>query len=123
MSGDKIDIGVQYYYTNTGTPPAPTSSFNDVLNSLVNGLVTVTGGSRGTTTELLNSSGPVYGGLNNFLTDNDPNTSNKPKAYNAVQVENLYLRSQGITDYYRTQHSGRLPFSLSKEEDIPDYLQ
>ncbi len=81
MSGDRIDIGVQYYYTNTGTPPAPNSSFNDVLNSLVGGLVAATGGAKGTVTDLSGSGSPVYGGLNSFLTNNDPNTTGKPKAY------------------------------------------
>lgn len=43
-------------------------------------------------------------------------------ALNSVQVDNLYLRSQGITNSYRTDHVG-IPFSESKVELTPDYLK
>ena len=43
-------------------------------------------------------------------------------AFNAIQVDNLYLRSIGINNLYRTKHEG-VPFSVSKVELIPDYLK
>jgi hypothetical protein len=81
MSGDQIDIAVQYYFNNLGTPQSPNNSFNDVLNSLANGIVTLTAGSKGVLSDFTNAAGPVYGGLNSFLTNNDPTPATKPKAY------------------------------------------
>jgi RHS repeat-associated protein len=82
MSGDKVDIGVQYYYLNMGTPSSPNPSINDVLNSLANGIVTMAGGAKGTIGDLNNTStSPVYAALNSFLTSMDSTPSSKPKAY------------------------------------------
>jgi RHS repeat-associated protein len=81
MSGDKIDLGVQEYY-NSGSTGTPGSSLSDVLASLATGIVSVSGGAKGSLTDLNNTStSPVYAALNSFLTGNDPNPSGKPKAY------------------------------------------
>jgi len=81
MSGDKVDMAVQYYFNSTGTAPTPVSSLNDVLNSLADGLVTMTGGAKGTLGDFTNPAGTVYSALNNFLINNDPTPPTKPKAY------------------------------------------
>jgi RHS repeat-associated protein len=81
MSGDKIDIAVQYYFNNIGTPQSPVSSFNDILNSLANGIVTMTAGAKGAASDILASTSPVYTGLTSFLSSNDPTPGTKPKAY------------------------------------------
>ena len=83
MSGDKLDISVQSFYNGTGTPNAPTSSFTDVLNSLAGGIVTMSGGAKGTTAQLVADGGTLslYEGLNSMINTSDPNTTNKPKAY------------------------------------------
>ena len=52
----------------------------------------------------------------------DEENSVNASGLNSVQVTNLYLRTQGINTYYRTDHVG-LPFSTSKVEQIPDYLK
>jgi RHS repeat-associated protein len=80
MSGDSVNIGVQCYYTipNSGTNY---SSFNDVLNSLANGLVNLTGGAHGTVSNLTSSSSSVYTGLTSFLGGDDTAHSGYPKAY------------------------------------------
>lgn len=52
----------------------------------------------------------------------DEKNSVNASGLNSVQVTNLYLRTQGINTYYRTEHIG-LPFSTSKVEWIPDYLK
>ncbi|HVY73739.1 MAG TPA: DUF6443 domain-containing protein [Puia sp.] len=81
MSGDKIDIGVHYYYKN-GTNSSDPSSLTDVVNSLASGIVGMTAGGKGTVSGLSDPvTGPVYAALNSFLTDKDPNPSGKPKAY------------------------------------------
>ncbi len=81
MSGDKIDLSVQSYYNGTGTPNAPNNSFTNVLNSLVNGIVSMSSGGKGTVTQLTGTGSPVYTGLTSFLAANDPVTTGKPKAY------------------------------------------
>ena len=81
MSGDKIDLAVQYYFNTQSTPAAPVSVFSDVLNSLANGIVTAASGTKGAVTDLTNPSGSVYTGLTSFVTGNDPTPATKPKAY------------------------------------------
>jgi RHS repeat-associated protein len=72
---------VQEYY-NSGSTGTPGSSLTDVLASLATGIVSVSGGAKGSLTDLNNTStSPVYAALNSFLTGNDPNPSGKPKAY------------------------------------------
>jgi RHS repeat-associated protein len=81
MSGDKVDIGVQYYY-NSGTTGTPNSSLTDVLASLATGIVNVSSGGKGSLTDLNNTgASPIYAALNSFFTNNNPNPSGKPKAY------------------------------------------
>ncbi len=80
MSGDKIDLSVQYFY-NSGTNTTQNSSVTDVLASLASGIVNMASGGKGSMTDLNNSSGsPLYSALSSFIT-NDSNPSVKPKAY------------------------------------------
>jgi RHS repeat-associated protein len=81
MSGDTVDVATQFYYLANGTVNSPTSSLNDVLNSLAAGIVNMAGGSKGSLSDLTGTSSPVLGALNSFLPTNDPNTTSKPKAY------------------------------------------
>ncbi|HVU95516.1 MAG TPA: DUF6443 domain-containing protein [Puia sp.] len=81
MSGDTISMAVKSFY-KTGTNSAQTSSFNDILTSLANGLVTATGGSHGTIANLTASNSAVFAGLTSFLNSDDPNPGTTyPKAY------------------------------------------
>jgi RHS repeat-associated protein len=81
MSGDKVDIGVQYYY-NSSTKGGNTSSLTDVIASLATGIVNASSGAKGSLTELNNpSSGPLFDAINAFLTDKEPDPAGKPKAY------------------------------------------
>jgi hypothetical protein len=53
-----------------------------VLASLATGIVSASGGVKGSLADLNNTStSPVYAALNSFLTGSDPNPSGKPKAY------------------------------------------
>ncbi|MBS1947144.1 MAG: hypothetical protein JST47_05210 [Bacteroidetes bacterium] len=81
MSGDTVQVAVKSFY-KTGTNSAQTSSFNDILNSLANGLVSSTSGAHGNVGNLTASNSNVYTGLNSFITSSDPNTGTSyPKAY------------------------------------------
>jgi RHS repeat-associated protein len=80
MSGDTVKIGVQCYY-NTGTGSTNNSSFNSVLNSLANGLISIAGTEHGTLANLTTSGSSVYSGVNSFLTTDESAPSGYPKAY------------------------------------------
>src|SRR5579862_1289320 len=81
MSGDTLTIGVQSYW-NTNSVTITNRSFNDVLTSIGNGLVNLTGGAHGNFSQITQSGSPVYTGLTSFLTNDDPAPpSGYPKAY------------------------------------------
>jgi len=81
MSGDSINLSVQCYYTTPGGGSTNYSSFNDVLNSLANGLVNLTGAAHGNVGNLTSSGSNVYTGLTSFLNNDDTAHSGFPKAY------------------------------------------
>ncbi len=81
MSGDTVNLSVQCYYVSPGGGSTNNSSFSDVLNSLSNGLVNLTGGAHGTLGNLTSSGSNVYNGLSSFLSGDDTAHSGYPKAY------------------------------------------
>jgi len=81
MSGDTINLSVQCYYVSPGGGSTNNSSFSDVLNSLSNGLVNLTGGAHGTLGNLTSNGSTVYNGLSSFLSGDDTAHSGYPKAY------------------------------------------
>jgi RHS repeat-associated protein len=80
MSGDVVDIAAKSYWT-TNSSSTNSPSINDVLNSLANGIVTLTGGSKGTLSQLNTTTSPLYTALNSFINANNPAIAGKPKAY------------------------------------------
>jgi hypothetical protein len=81
MSGDSVNLSVQCYYTTPGGGSTNYSSFNDVLTSLGQGLVNLTGAAHGNLTNLTNSGSSVYTGLSSFLSSDDTAHNGYPKAY------------------------------------------
>src|SRR6202000_1562076 len=90
MSGDTVDLGVQYYYNNFSNTSSPGLSAADLLRSLASGLVSVSGMTHGSFAQLSNpTSSPLLAPLNKFLGDLNPPTSGKPQAYlNWVLLDN-----------------------------------
>jgi len=90
MSGDTVDIAAKSFYisqSGTGTTP----SITDVLNSLANGIVNVTGGTKGGLTQLNTTGSPLYGALNSFITNNNQTIAGKPRAYlNWILLDNQF---------------------------------
>ncbi|WP_308423276.1 RHS repeat-associated core domain-containing protein, partial [Puia dinghuensis] len=81
MSGDKVDVSVQYYYNSTGTGGGNLSS-SDLLNVLASGLVSVSGGLHGSYTDLTGGSSPLPGAITSFVNSNNPQQgSSKPQAF------------------------------------------
>jgi RHS repeat-associated protein len=81
MSGDTVSLSVQCYYVSPGGGSTNNSSFSDVLTSLSNGLVNLTGGEHGTFANLTASNSTVYTGLTSFLSTDDTAHTGYPKAY------------------------------------------
>jgi RHS repeat-associated protein len=81
MSGDTVNLSAQCYYVAPGGGSTNYSSFSDVLNSLGNGLVNLTGGAHGNLGNLTGSGSSVYTGLSSFLGSFDTAHSGFPKAY------------------------------------------
>lgn len=81
MAGDKFDLAVKSFYHGGGTVSSPNSYFTDILSSLANGIVSVSGGSHGSFTDFNNPTGPLAGALNGFSGTKDVTPSDRPKAY------------------------------------------
>lgn len=91
MSGDKVDIGTQYFYASTGTSNDSTLHVADLLTTLATGLVSMSGGMHGTLTQLNTTSGPLGVALNSFITNKEPLMSGKPTAYlNWMLLDNQF---------------------------------
>ncbi len=105
MYGDTVDIAAKsYYVSQTGTGTAP--SLTDVLNSLANGIVNMTGGAKGTLSQLNSTSGPLYAALNSFITNKDGTVAGQPRAYlNWMLLDNQF---NYISSY---PQSGAIPVS------------
>jgi len=78
MAGDNIDIAAKSYWVANGNP-ATNSSLTDALNSLANGIIGLTNGSKGTLSQLNTTGSPLYNALNSFISNNETSIANKPK--------------------------------------------
>jgi RHS repeat-associated protein len=82
MSGDVVNIKTSYFYNSSGVTPGQTLSVSDLINSLANGIVNVTGGAHGSFATLSGGSSPLVGALGSYITNNSPNGgATKPNAY------------------------------------------
>jgi len=134
MTGDSIAFGVKSFYRSNSSPGPNHSSVQDVMTSLAQGLLSVAGGGHGAMADLNNTSGsPVYAALNNFMPNNDPNVTGKPKAYlNWMLLDNQfnYVGNQSgaqqvgsadvlspLVQAMRLNHSGYLYIWVSNETE------
>jgi RHS repeat-associated protein len=91
MSGDKVDVGVQYYY-NSGTYTSGTLSPQNLLNSLASGLATLSSAAGEGIATLGNaSSSPLLAALTSSITNQSGTGTTKPQAYlNWVLLDNQF---------------------------------
>src|SRR5258708_31727818 len=61
MSGDKVDIGANYYYNASTATTGQALSPSDVINSLAAGIVSLTVGAHGSFADLTGASSPLPG--------------------------------------------------------------
>jgi RHS repeat-associated protein len=91
MSGDKVDIGVNYFYNSSGATNGQSVAVTDIINSLANGIVSAVGPSHGSAALLSGGTSPLQGALSSYLTSNNPTTSGKPNAYlNWILLDNQF---------------------------------
>jgi len=81
MTGDKIDVGVQYYYNSMVNNNPSNLSASDLLSSLATGIISLTGAAHGSLADLNTTTGPLFGALTSFISSNNPTVSGKPQAY------------------------------------------
>jgi RHS repeat-associated protein len=91
MSGDMVDVGVQYYYNNITDTSSQKISAADIIGSLATGIVSLTGGAHGSFADLTGGSSALPGSLSSFLSNNNPTIPNKPSAYlNWILLDNQF---------------------------------
>lgn len=82
MAGDKVDVGVQYFYKGNGSGSGTNNAANDIFTSLAGGIVSAAGQAKGPLATLSNPAiSPLMGIINFFKVTNTPDVTNKPKAY------------------------------------------
>ena len=122
MSGDKIDIGVNYYYNNVGATNGQQLSASDIVSSLAMGIVTLSGATHGSFSDLTGGSSPLTLPLNGFLSTQNPNATGKPNAYlnwilldNQFNYVNSFPQSGALqVGAYGTQANGKLQLPLAQ---------
>ena len=91
MSGDVVDVAVQYFYNNMSNTNTPSLTASNIVGSLAAGLFPLTGGSHGTIANMTASGSPVSMDLTSFLNTNNPALSSKPQAYvNWILLDNQF---------------------------------
>jgi RHS repeat-associated protein len=82
MSGDKVDIGVQYYYLSNTATSGPALSAQSLLNSLASGLATLSAPAEASIAALSNtSSSPLLAALGSSINNQGGTDPTKPQAY------------------------------------------
>ena len=92
MSGDNVDIGVQYYYLSNTVSSGPPLSAQNLLNSLASGLGALSGPAEASMATLGNtSSSPLLAALTASIDSQNSTEPNKPQAYlNWVLLDNQF---------------------------------
>jgi RHS repeat-associated protein len=82
MAGDIVSAGVKYLYRSQGAAPVNGNALNDILSTLAGGVVSASGITKGTLSDLSDPvSSPLLGALNTFRQEKNQDIPNKPKAY------------------------------------------
>lgn len=92
MSGDRIDLAVQYYYNNITNTNGPNLAATDLLNSLASGLAGLSAPAHEVYSSLANpASSPLLAALNSSIANQNGAGTSKPQAYlNWVLLDNQF---------------------------------
>jgi RHS repeat-associated protein len=113
MSGDKVDIAVQYYYNFINNTNPANLSATDLLSSLASGIVGLTGTTHGTLAALDNSTNsPLLSALTSSVGKQTGSGTAVPQAYlNWVLLDNQfnYVGINGQSGAQQVQTPGTQP--------------
>jgi RHS repeat-associated protein len=110
MSGDKVDVAVQYYFNSISNSNAPNLSATDLLSSLASGIVGLSGTTHGTFAALNNSTtSPLLSALMSSVGNQNGSGTATPQAYlNWVLLDNQfnYVSGNGQSGAQQVVSSG-----------------
>jgi len=110
MSGDRLNIGVQYYYNSGSTAPPQPLSPQNLLNSLASGLATLSPiAGEGFSTLSNMSTSPLLSALTSSINNESTQTTTQPQAYlNWMLLNNQfqYVGTNGQSGALQVQASG-----------------
>ncbi|MDO6432930.1 DUF6443 domain-containing protein [Flavitalea sp. BT771] len=115
MSGDKVTIGTNYYFNASGTAGSQQLNAQDLINSLANGILSLTGGSHGSFSDLTGATTPLTGALTSFINGNNITGGGKPNAYlNYMLLDNqlAYVSTAGQSGALQVATAGTNAGSL-----------
>jgi RHS repeat-associated protein len=122
MKGDKVRIGVQYFYNSATGTTQSTLNPADLLNSLASGLGALSGAAHASMSMLSNSSNsPLLGALASSVASQNGTGTSKPQAYlNWMLLDNQfkYVGDNGQSAAIQVgasgaQSNGQLQFPLA----------
>jgi RHS repeat-associated protein len=120
MSGDKIDVGVDYYYNSMSNNNTPNLSASDLLKSLVPGLAGLSAPAEKAVSTLANPTGsPLLPALMSSINNQNGTDPGKPQAYlNWVLLDNQFNYVAGSSGAMQvgvagTQSNGQLQPALA----------
>ena len=92
MAGDKVDLGVQYYYNSMSNSNGPSLTPQNLLNSLASGLAALSVPAHGAFTTLSDpSNSPLIGALTSSIGNQTGSGTSKPQAYlNWILLDNQF---------------------------------
>lgn len=92
MAGDVYRVGVSGYWKSGQTSTGTTDATTEILSSLANGIIGISGTTKGSYSTLSNTtSSPLLGGVNAFRSADNPTPPTNPKAYlNYISLDDQF---------------------------------
>ncbi|HTI07733.1 MAG TPA: DUF6443 domain-containing protein [Puia sp.] len=109
MSGDIVKIATNYYFNSSAATNGQYLAPTDIINSLANGIVSLTGGAHGSFADLTGPSTPLTAALTSFINTQNGNASGKPNAYlNWILLDNQfnYISTNGQSGAMQVANAG-----------------
>jgi RHS repeat-associated protein len=126
MAGDKVDMGVKYWYKGMGNelpdvPPTPENVLNNLLQTLGTGAAGLSGG-KATPQQLSSSNSPVLPGITTFLTEQDNAAADNgtARAYlNWLLLDEQFNYVPGSSGYLRVGEGNTLQMQTLAMSGLP----
>lgn len=92
MAGDIYRVGVNGYWKSGQSSTGTTDATTEILSSLANGIIGISGTTKGSYSTLSNTTtSPLLGGVNAFRSSDNPTPPTNPKAYlNYISMDDQF---------------------------------